>query len=61
MYIHIYICIYIYIYVFAYGLKTEPAFCMFLSWGQRGGMGWGDIVHLHFLTYMMLRCTSSHI
>ena len=43
-YIYIYICIYIYmyIYVYAYGLKTEPAFCMFLSWG-RGGVGWGGV------------------
>ena len=28
--------------VYAYGLKTEPAFCMFLSWG-RGGVGWGGV------------------
>ena len=52
--------------VHAYGLKTEPAFCMFLSWGQRGGVGWGgvgwgDNVHLHFVTYMMLRYCASHI
>ena len=47
--------------VYAYGLKTEPAFCMFLSWGQRGGVGWGDNVHLHFVTYMMLRYCASHI
>ena len=53
--------------VWAYGWKTEPAFCMFLclSWGKGGGVGWADNVHLHFLTYMMLRyctssCTSSH-
>ena len=36
-----------------------------LSWGKGGGVGWADNVHLHFLTYMMLRyctssCTSSH-
>ena len=37
----------------AYGLKTEPAFCMFLSWGQRGGVGWGWVI-----TFI---CTSSHI
>ena len=47
--------------VWAYGLKAEPAFCMFLSWGQRGGVGWGDNVHLHFLAYMMLRDCASHI
>ena len=38
--------------VCAYGLKTDPAFCMFLSWG-RGGVGWGGLI-----TFI---CTSSHI
>ena len=26
--------------------------CYCVGWG---GVGWGDNVHLHFLTYMMLR------
>ena len=39
--------------VYAYGLKTEPACCMFLLWGQRGGVGWGGVI-----TFI---CTSSHI
>ena len=26
--------------------------CFFVHWG---GVGWGTSVHLHFLTYMMLR------
>ena len=32
----------LHMYLYAYGLKTEPAFCMFLSWG-RGGVGWGGV------------------
>ena len=46
--------------VFAYGWKTEPAFCMFLclSWGLNG-VGWANNVHLHCLTYMMLRYSTS--
>ena len=42
---------------------SSHIWCYVIVWG---GVGWGNNVHLHFLTYMMLRycmlsCTSSHI
>ena len=41
---------------------SSHIWCYVIVWG---GVGWGNNVHLHFLTYMMLRycmssCTSSH-
>ena len=51
------------------GWKPNQRFACFyhgVNGVGRGGVGWDDNVHLHFLTYMMLRCcysfcTSSHI
>ena len=58
------------VHVFAYGWKTEPAFACFYEFHGVKGVGWGGVewannVHLHYLTYMMLRyctssCTASH-
>ena len=49
------------------GGKPNQRFACFYVFhgGKWGGVGWADNVHLHFLTYMMLRyctssCTSSH-
>ena len=46
------------------GWKPNQRFACFyhgvngVGWG---GVGWGDNVHLHFVTYMMLRYCASHI
>ena len=50
---YVYLCMCIYVYVCAYGLKTEPAFCIFYVIHGVNGVGWGGII-----TFIG---TSSHI
>ena len=65
MYMYVYVCICMYMYVYVcICLRVENrtsvlhVFIIGLGWG---GVGWADNVHLHFVTYMMLRYCASHI
>ena len=60
IYIHTYICVYICICLRVEN-RTSVLHVFIMGSTGWGGVGWGDNVHLHFVTYMMLHYCASHI